>query len=100
MVSAVTGYEIDAAGVLLIGERIWNMQKLFNLKAGCGREDDTLPPRLLREPLTEGAPKGRVWEREPLLDEYYLVRGWDREGRPTPEKLRELGIELETAPVP
>jgi len=100
MVSAVTGYEIDAAGVLLIGERIWNMQKLFNLKAGCGREDDTLPPRLLREPLTEGAPKGRVWEREPLLDEYYLVRGWDREGRPTPEKLRELRLELETAPGP
>ena len=97
MVSAVTGYDIDGAGVLRIGERIWNMQKIFNLRAGCSREDDTLPPRLLEEPLTEGAPRGRVWEREPLLDEYYRVRGWDSEGRPTPEKLRELGIGEEEA---
>ena len=100
MVSAVTGYDIDADEVLRIGERIWNMQKVFNLKAGCTREEDTLPPRLLREPLTEGAPKGRVWEREPLLDDYYRARGWDREGRPTPEKLRELGIGEEAVPVP
>jgi aldehyde:ferredoxin oxidoreductase len=100
MVSAVTGYDIDAGEVLRIGERIWNMQKIFNLKAGCTREDDTLPPRLLREPLTEGAPKGRVWEREPLLDEYYQARGWDREGRPTPEKLRDLGIGQEAVPLP
>ena len=100
MVSAVTGYDIDAGEVLRIGERIWNMQKIFNLKAGCTREDDTLPPRLLWEPLTEGAPKGRVWEREPLLDEYYQARGWDREGRPTPEKLRDLGIGQEAVPLP
>jgi len=100
MVSAVTGYDIDGAEVLRIGERIWNMQKIFNLRAGCTREDDTLPPRLLEEPLTEGAPKGQVWEREPLLDDYYEARGWDREGRPTPEKLRELGIGEEAVPVP
>ncbi len=98
MVSAVTGYEIDAGEALRIGERIWNMQKVFNLKAGCTREDDTLPPRLLREPLTEGGPKGRVWERQPLLDEYYRARGWDREGRPTQERLRDLGIGEEAVP--
>lgn len=100
MVSAVTGYEIDAGEVLRIGERIWNMQKVFNLRAGCTREDDTLPPRLLREPLTEGAPKGRVWEREPLLDDYYRARGWDREGRPSPEKLSELDIGEAVVSVP
>jgi len=100
MVSAVTGYEIDAGEVLRIGERIWNMQKIFNVRAGCTREDDTLPPRLLLEPLTEGAPKGRVWERQPLLDDYYRARGWDREGHPTPEKLRELGIAQEALPTP
>lgn len=100
MVSAVTGYDLDAGEVLRIGERIWNMQKVFNLRAGCTREDDSLPPRLLHEPLTEGAPKGRVWEREPLLSEYYLVRGWDQEGRPTPAKLRELGIGQEAVPAP
>lgn len=98
--STVTGYDIDADEVLRIGERIWNMQRVFNLRAGCTRDDDTLPPRLLREPLTEGAPKGWVWEPDPLLDEYYRVRGWDREGRPTPEKLRDLGIRLEAAPLP
>jgi len=99
-VSAVTGYDIDAGEVLRIGERIWNMQRIFNMRAGCTREDDTLPPRLLNEPLTEGAPKGRVWEREPLLDEYYSIRGWDRKGRPTPEKLSDLGIEPEASPLP
>ena len=100
LVSAVTGYNINADEVLRIGERVWNMQKVFNLRVGCTRADDTLPPRLLNEPLTEGAPKGRVWEREPLLDEYYRVRGWDREGRPAPEKLRDLGIEEEAVPLP
>lgn len=93
MIAAVTGFAIDGDGVLAIGDRIWTMQKIFNLKAGFGKADDTLPPRLLNEPLTEGAPEGRVWERQPLLDEYYRARGWDAEGRPTAEKLRELGIE-------
>lgn len=100
MVSAVTGYDIGADEVLRIGERVWNMQKVFNLRVGCTRADDTLPPRLLNEPLTKGAPKGRVWEPEPLLDDYYHIRGWDREGRPTPEKLRDLGIGEEAVPLP
>lgn len=94
--SAVTGYEIDDKEALRIGERIWNLQKLANMKLGFTRADDTLPPRLLNEPLQEGAPKGRVWNREPLLSEYYKVRGWDIAGRPTKEKLQELGL----APIP
>ena len=92
MVSSVTGMDIDAGEFLKIGERIWNLQRLFNLRAGFTGEDDTLPPWLLTERLREGATAGKVWRREPLLDEYYAVRGWDREGRPTPEKLQELGI--------
>jgi aldehyde:ferredoxin oxidoreductase len=92
LVSAATGMEIDDTELMRIGERIWNLQKLFNLKVGLTKEDDTLPPRLLNEPLTEGAPAGRVWEREPLLDEYYEVRGWDNDGVPRPEKLAELGL--------
>ena len=90
--SAATGFAIDDKELLKIGERIWNLQKLFNIKLGFGRADDTLPKRLLEEPLTEGAPKGRVWRREPLLDEYYAARGWDRNGVPTKEKLKELGL--------
>ncbi len=93
MVSAVTGLSIDDREFLQIGERVWNLQRLFNLRAGFTKEDDTLPARLLYDPLREGAPKGRVWKRQPLLDDYYAVRGWDGEGRPTPEKIREMGLE-------
>jgi aldehyde:ferredoxin oxidoreductase len=92
MLSAVTGMPIDETEVMRIGERIWNVQKLFNLKVGYTKRDDTLPKRLLTEPLKEGEPTGRVWQREPLLDEYYAARGWDAEGVPTPAKLQELGL--------
>jgi len=92
LVAATTGMTMNAADLLLIGERIWNLQKLFNMKVGYTKADDTLPDRLLKEPLQDGAPKGRVWERQPLLDNYYAARGWDNEGRPTPEKLKELGL--------
>lgn len=92
-ISAVTGIEVDEKEILLIGERVWNLQKLANMKLGFSRADDTLPKRLLTEPLQEGAPSGRVWNREPLLSEYYKVRGWDIAGRPTREKLQELGLD-------
>jgi aldehyde:ferredoxin oxidoreductase len=92
LLSATTGMKIDAAELLKIGERIWNLQKLYNIKRGLGRKDDTLPARLLSEPLKEGAPAGQVWRRDEMLDEYYTLRGWDREGTPTAGKLRELGL--------
>jgi aldehyde:ferredoxin oxidoreductase len=92
LVSAATGMPTDAASLLQTGERIWNLQKIYNIRAGFGRKDDTLPPRLLNEPLQEGAPKGMVWQREAMLDEYYTLRGWDQEGRPTDAKKRELGL--------
>ena len=92
LIAATTGMKMNATDLLLIGERIWNLQKLFNMKVGYTKADDTLPDRLLKEPLQDGAPKGRVWERQPLLDNYYAARGWDNEGRPTPEKLKELGL--------
>lgn len=93
MVNAVTGFDLDDAEFLCIGDRIWNLQKIFNIGAGLGKEDDTLPPRLMNEPLPDGAASGRVWVREPLLDEYYNVRGWNSEGVPSEEKLRQLGID-------
>jgi aldehyde:ferredoxin oxidoreductase len=97
--SAVTGFEIDDKEVLKIGERVWNLQKLINMKLGFTRADDTLPKRLLEEPLQEGGPKGRVWNRTSLLNEYYKVRGWDIAGRPTQARLEELGLSA-LAPVP
>lgn len=99
LVSAATGMAMDGNGIMKIGERIWNIQRLFNIKVGYTKADDTLPQRLLTEPLQEGEPKGRVWRREPLLSEYYAVRGWDEEGIPTDAKLSELGLEPEIGAV-
>lgn len=76
--------------ILLKGERIWNLEKRFNIAAGV--EKDTLPPRLLREKLPSGPAKGKVAELYTMLEEYYTLRGWDTEGVPTPDKLTQLGI--------
>ncbi len=76
--------------ILLKGERIWNMEKLFNIAAGV--EKDTLPPRLLNEPLPEGPAKGKVNELGTMLKEYYEARGWSADGIPGDAKLKELGL--------
>lgn len=92
LLTATTGVKIDTEELLKVGERIWNLQKLYNIKRGFGRKDDTLPDRLLTEPLKEGAPAGQVSRIHEMLDEYYALRGWDAEGIPKKEKLRELGL--------
>ena len=76
-----------------IGEKIWNLQQLFNLRAGLTGTDDKLPKRFLEEPAPSGPGKGTVIDFEPMLKEYYQLRGWDENGVPTPEKLKELGLE-------
>ena len=76
--------------ILLKGERVWNLEKRFNVAAGV--EKDTLPPRLLREELKTGPATGKVNELQTMLKEYYAARGWDEEGIPTEEKLAELSI--------
>ncbi|MBI9039634.1 MAG: aldehyde ferredoxin oxidoreductase family protein [Bacteroidales bacterium] len=92
LLSAVTGIEMDGNALLKTGERIWTIEKLFNLREGKSRADDTLPKRLLDKALQQGLSKGYKIEFEPLLDEYYKVRGWDQEGVPGLEKLSELGL--------
>jgi len=93
MVSEAAGFTVGGPDEMLkIGERIWNLERVFNNAAGMTRADDSLPPRITSEPLTEGASKGHVVDLQPMLDEYYQIRGWDSQGRPTPEKLRELGL--------
>ncbi len=92
MVGEALGMQLDENEMQRIGERIWNLERLFNNRAGLGRKDDTLPPRMLQEPLTEGASKGHVVPLEELLADYYTQRGWDAEGRPTREKLADLGL--------
>jgi aldehyde:ferredoxin oxidoreductase len=76
----------------LIGERIWNMERQFNLAAGFTTKDDNLPPRLTSEPAKTGPAKGRVNELAKMLPEYYEVRGWTPDGVPTAETLARLGL--------
>ena len=84
------GYTLDE--VLQIGERIWNLERLFNLRAGFSSKDDTLPRRILEEPIPAGPAKGKVARLGEMLPEYYRLRGWDPQGVPTQEKLRELDL--------
>lgn len=74
------------------GERIWNLERQFNLAAGLTRADDTLPPRLLNEPAPSGTAKGRVCELTTMLDEYYELRGWNSQGEPTEATINRLGL--------
>jgi len=83
----------DVESLLLAGDRIWTLEKLFNLEAGIDASEDTLPKRLLEEAIPEGPSKGAVWEKDVLIPEYYEVRGWDKNSIPTPETLKKLGLE-------
>jgi aldehyde:ferredoxin oxidoreductase len=92
MIRTAIGYDYTDEEILMAGERIWNLEKLFNLKAGFTKADDTLPERLLKEPLPEGPGKGMVVELDTMLGEYYSLRGWDKESIPTEAKIKELSI--------
>ncbi len=90
---AATGVEMSLEELMKAGERIWNLEKLFNLKAGLTGKDDRLPDRIMKEPMPSGPAKGRVVELAKMLPEYYELRGWDKDGVPTKERLKELGLE-------
>lgn len=93
MLRNTIGVDLPDEEFLKAGERIWNLERMFNLEAGLTKEDDTLPPRLLEEALTTGPAKGKVAELDVMLKEYYEVRGWDKDGVPTEEKIEELSID-------
>lgn len=90
--TATTGQEYSISKLDEIGERIWNLERLFNIREGFGRKDDTLPERFLKEPLTEGPSKGNVVRLEEMLNDYYVIRGWDEAGIPRDETLKRLGL--------
>jgi aldehyde:ferredoxin oxidoreductase len=87
---------LDFTGQLLvIGERIYNLERLILAREGVTRKYDDLPQRIKTEPLADGFAKGHIITQEMLdsmLDEYYDARGWDHEGHPTHKKLEELDI--------
>lgn len=92
MLSAATGVPYSTQAFMQAGERIYNMERMWNLKAGLTSQDDTLPERLLKSPILTGASKGEVSHLDQMLPEYYAARGWDATGVPTAAKLKELAL--------
>lgn len=96
LMEAVTGFSYTQDDVLQVGERINNLARAYNVREGLTREDDTLPDRLMDEPVPGGASKGHSISRDELklmLDDYYAARGWDIEtGAPSRDKLTELNL--------
>jgi len=93
----VTGYEVSPEELALAGERINNLGRLINIREGFSRKDDTLPYKIMNIPIPdEGVSKGAhvtQQELDLLLDDYYETRGWTKDGIPTIEKLKQLGME-------
>ncbi len=92
LLNAATGAGYTVEELALAGERIFNAERLFLVRAGFSRKDDTLPERIRSEPLPDGPARGMVCHLEEMLSQYYPARGWDENGIPTPEKLKELGL--------
>ncbi|MGD0625427.1 MAG: aldehyde ferredoxin oxidoreductase family protein [Thermodesulfobacteriota bacterium] len=88
----VTGVPLDVPELLKIGERIFNQKRLYNVRCGISRKDDTLPARFLTLKRTGEGLTPNLPPLGEMLSEYYQVRGWSEEGIPTPEKLRDLGL--------
>jgi aldehyde:ferredoxin oxidoreductase len=96
MLTAGLGRQVSAEDLDKAGERIWNLVRLYNLKAGFTAADDTLSEKIAKQALKDGPHDGRVLSAENLEEMkalYYHLRGWDEEGRPKSEKLREVGLQ-------
>lgn len=91
MYNAACGTEYTAATILEAGDRIYNIERVFNIKSGVAGNQDTLPKRLLEDPIPDGPSKGHVTKLSLMLPEYYELRGWV-DGAPTAETLKKLGI--------
>jgi aldehyde:ferredoxin oxidoreductase len=90
---SVTGIDFSSEKILLIGERVYNLERAFNVRLGITRKDDVLPERLLKEPMPDGPAKGHIWEMDVLMDGFYKASGWDRKtGIPSKQKLETLGL--------
>jgi len=92
LLNAATGRDYTMESLLAAGERVWNLERLFNFEAGLTGADDTLPPRMLSEPIPEGPMAGKVCRLGEMLPEYYELRGWTADGKPSEEKLMQLGL--------
>jgi len=90
--NAVTGLGIDQTEFLMAGERIYNLKRMYNVRCGITKKDDTVPDRMLQEKRMEGGAAENLPPFSEMLDEYYAYRGWDQNGVPTKAKLHKLGL--------
>ncbi len=93
--AAVTGCELSDGAIMAMGERTYTLQKMFNVREGMDRKDDVLPYRVTHEPIPKGASEGSFVKEEEfqhMLDEYYMARGWSKNGIPTRAKLASLDL--------
>jgi aldehyde:ferredoxin oxidoreductase len=92
MMRTVTGLDFSDEELMKIGRRIYTLERQFNNRAGFNRGDDTLPPRFFNEELQTGSSRHRLVRLDEMLDDFYAVRGWDRNGVPLPQTLTDLGL--------
>jgi aldehyde:ferredoxin oxidoreductase len=95
LLSVGMGEKISAEDVRTAGERIWNLTRLFNVRAGFTKADDRLPEKITNSPLEKGPHTGKVFAKEEfnkMLQIYYDLRSWDENGVPSQEKLTHLGL--------
>lgn len=93
LLTSITGLEFSPQEVEAVGERIVNLERAYIVREGIRRKDDNLPARFLKEPIPNGKSKGQIIELDRMLDEYYEVRGWDRNtGLPREATLMKLGL--------
>lgn len=94
MLTLATGLDFDFKGLLRIGERIFNLKRLYNNKCGISKADDVLPKRFLTEAKKHSLARGNLPPLDIMLNDYYKFRQWDPQGKPTKEKVIELGIKV------
>jgi aldehyde:ferredoxin oxidoreductase len=92
LLNSITGWDMDFEEFLKTGERICNLTRMFNVRRGISRTDDTLPARILTHKRGTGNAADNLPDLEPMLNEYYSTKGWSEEGIPTKEKLSELDL--------
>jgi aldehyde:ferredoxin oxidoreductase len=98
LVNSCLGTSYTAEDLLLTGERVWNAERLFNLKEGLNGTDDALPARFTDEPISKERGEEMVSRVKDMLPEYYRIRGWNEKGEPSPETLKTLGLEIVSCP--
>ena len=91
VLNLVTGWQFSKKDFLKTGERIFNLKRLYNIREGISRKEDTLPPRILNHPRGGGAGNNLPYLNK-MLNDYYKIRGWDEFGKPTKKTLERLDL--------